>query len=141
MLAVTTSFAIPDFNSCSVTATPPLDRPRTTLTSVFTGPGVRAANPAIRRVPHSTTLLRRAFRATHRASVVAEGVALNISIRDVTLLGHAAFGVTGCLAALWVFVEALNAKPGNAVRIRAAALMTAVSMAAAWICGGYWYVH
>jgi len=66
---------------------------------------------------------------------------LNISIRDVTLLGHAAFGVTGCLAALWVFVEALNAKPGNAVRIRAAALMTAVSMAAAWICGGYWYVH
>src|SRR5208283_828910 len=73
MLAVTTSFAIPDFNSCSVTATPPLDRPRTTLTSVFTGPGVRAANPAIRRVPHSTTLLRRAFRATHRASVVAEG--------------------------------------------------------------------
>ena len=37
--------------------------------------------------------------------------------------------------------EALNAQPGNAGRIRAAALVTALSMAAAWICGGYWYVH
>jgi hypothetical protein len=66
---------------------------------------------------------------------------LNISTSDVILLAHAAFGVTGCLAALWVFVEALNAQSGNAARIRAAALMTALSMAAAWICGGYWYVH
>jgi hypothetical protein len=47
----------------------------------------------------------------------------------------------GCLAALWVFLEALNAQPGNAGRTRAAALVTAVSMAAAWICGGYWYIH
>ena len=66
---------------------------------------------------------------------------MNISTSDVILLAHAAFGVTGCLAALWVFVEALNAQSGNAARIRAAALMTALSMAAAWICGGYWYVH
>lgn len=66
---------------------------------------------------------------------------MNISASDIILLAHAAFGVTGCLAALWVFVEALHAQPGNAARIRAAALLTAVSMAAAWICGGYWYVH
>jgi len=66
---------------------------------------------------------------------------MNISASDVILLAHAGFGVTGCLAALWVFLEALNAQPGNAGRIRAAALVTAVSMAAAWICGGYWYVH
>jgi hypothetical protein len=64
-----------------------------------------------------------------------------ISSSDIILLAHAAFGVTGCLAGLWVFVEALNARPGNAVRIRAAALLTAVSISAAWICGGYWYVH
>ncbi len=66
---------------------------------------------------------------------------MNISTSDVVLLAHAGFGVTGCLAALWVFLEALNAQPGNAARIRTAALVTAFSMAAAWICGGYWYVH
>jgi len=66
---------------------------------------------------------------------------MNVSTSDAILLAHAGFGVTGCLAALWVFLEALNAQPGNAARARAAALVTAVSMAAAWICGGYWYVH
>jgi hypothetical protein len=66
---------------------------------------------------------------------------LNISSSDVILLAHASFGVTGCIAALWVFVEALNARPANAVRIQTAALVTAACMAAAWICGGYWYVH
>jgi hypothetical protein len=66
---------------------------------------------------------------------------LPISTSDIILLAHAGLGVTGCLAALWVFVEALNAQPGNAARMRTAALVTAVSMAGAWICGGYWYVH
>jgi hypothetical protein len=66
---------------------------------------------------------------------------LNISSSDVILLAHAAFGVTGCLAALWVFVEALNAQPSNAARIQTGALLTAVCIAGAWICGGYWYVH
>jgi hypothetical protein len=44
---------------------------------------------------------------------------------DVILLAHATFGVAGCLAALWVFVETLNAKPENAGRIRAASFLTA----------------
>ena len=66
---------------------------------------------------------------------------MNISSSDVILLSHAAFGVTGCMAAVWVFVEALNARPENASRIRTAALVAAVCIAAAWICGGYWYVH
>jgi hypothetical protein len=66
---------------------------------------------------------------------------MNISASDIILLAHAGFGVSGCLAAVWVFVETLNAQPGNAGRIRQAALLTAVLMAAAWICGGYWYVH
>lgn len=66
---------------------------------------------------------------------------MNISSSDVILLSHAAFGVTGCMAAVWVFVEALNARPENASRIRTAALVAAVCIAAAWICGGYWYLH
>jgi hypothetical protein len=57
------------------------------------------------------------------------------------LLAHATFGVLGCLAALWVFAEALGARPENVGRIRAAAALTAVSMVAAWICGGYFYLH
>jgi hypothetical protein len=60
---------------------------------------------------------------------------------DILLLAHAAFGVTGCLAAFWAFIEALNAQPGNASRIKTAAWITAFCMAASWICGGYWYVH
>jgi hypothetical protein len=66
---------------------------------------------------------------------------LNISSSDVILLAHATFGVTGCLAALWVFVEALNAGATNRGRIQAAALLTAVAIAAAGICGGFWYVQ
>jgi hypothetical protein len=66
---------------------------------------------------------------------------MNISSSDVILLAHAAFGITGAMAALWVLVETLNARPGNVSRIRIAALVTAVSIAAAWICGGYFYIH
>jgi hypothetical protein len=66
---------------------------------------------------------------------------LPISSSDVILLSHAFFGVMGCLAALWVFVEALNARRENAVRIQRAALAVALCMIAAWICGGYWYLH
>ena len=64
-----------------------------------------------------------------------------ISISDVLLLAHAALGATGCLAALWVFVEVLNARPGSASRIQIAAWVAAGCMIAAWICGGYWYLH
>ncbi len=66
---------------------------------------------------------------------------MNISVSDVILLAHAGFGVMGCLAAVWVFVEALNARPENAARIQMAALAAAAFMAGAWICGGYWYLH
>ena len=66
---------------------------------------------------------------------------LNITASDIILLAHAAFGITGIIAALWVFVEALNARPENAGRVRAGALMTTLFIAGAWICGGYWYVQ
>lgn len=64
-----------------------------------------------------------------------------ITTSDLVLMAHAGFGVTGCIAAVWVTVDTLNARPRNAGRIRLAALLVAACMAAAWICGGYWYVH
>jgi hypothetical protein len=60
---------------------------------------------------------------------------------ELILLTHAASGVLGCMAALWVFIEALNGRKENAARIRTAALMTAIFISAAWLLGGYWYVH
>jgi hypothetical protein len=66
---------------------------------------------------------------------------MNVSASDILLLMHASFGVTGCLAALWVFVDTLHAVPASAGRIRFAALATTLCIAAAWICGGYWYIH
>ena len=57
------------------------------------------------------------------------------------ILGHAVCGVLAGLAALWVFVDALNARPESMRRMRAAAWVAAIGMAGAWILGGYWYVH
>lgn len=66
---------------------------------------------------------------------------MNITNSDIILLAHATFGVLGCLAAMWVFVETLNAQPGNTARTQKAAIVAALAMAAAWVFGGYWYVH
>ncbi len=66
---------------------------------------------------------------------------MNITGNDAMLLAHATLGVLGSLAALWVFVETLNAGEENGSRIRAAALGVTVCMVAAWIVGGYWYLH
>jgi uncharacterized membrane protein YwaF len=66
---------------------------------------------------------------------------VNVTANDAILLAHATFGVLGTLSALWVFVETLNARDQNLQRIRTAALAVAVFMTAAWICGGYWYLH
>jgi hypothetical protein len=66
---------------------------------------------------------------------------MNITNSDLIVLTHAAFGVLGSFMALWVFVEALNARRENAGRTRIAAMAVAFCMSAAWILGGYWYVH
>jgi hypothetical protein len=66
---------------------------------------------------------------------------MDISSRDVILLGHAAFGSLAGMAALWVFVETLSARPENAGRTYKAALVAAIAMGMAWMLGGYWYVH
>src|SRR5580704_6345711 len=66
---------------------------------------------------------------------------MSITSSDTILLAHATFGVLGTLSAVWVFVEALNAREQNAQRIRRAAFAVAICMGVAWILGGYWYVH
>ena len=66
---------------------------------------------------------------------------MNITSSDIILLAHASFGVLGSMAALWVFLEALNARAESGGRMRMAALASAIAMGAAWILGGYWYVH
>jgi len=65
---------------------------------------------------------------------------VRVTLSDVILLGHAAFGILGTLSALWVFVEALNAREENASRIRRGAMAVTISMCAACLLGGYWYV-
>jgi hypothetical protein len=66
---------------------------------------------------------------------------MNITTSDVILLAHSTFGVLGVLSALWVFVETLNAREGNANRIRTASFLAALAMSVTWILGGYWYIH
>src|SRR5665213_2118431 len=66
---------------------------------------------------------------------------MKITVSDVVLLAHAACGVMGILAAVGVFVDALNARAENGRRIRTLAIVTAVCMTVTWIVGGYWYVH
>jgi len=66
---------------------------------------------------------------------------MNVTASDAILLAHATFGALGILSALWVFVEALNSREGNAARIRTGAAGVAGSMMLAYILGGYWYLH
>ena len=66
---------------------------------------------------------------------------MHITASDVVLLAHAAFGIAGILAAVVVFVDALNARADNARRIRTVSAIVAVCMTAAWLAGGYWYLH
>ncbi len=65
---------------------------------------------------------------------------MKLTMSDVILLGHAACGILGTLAGLWVFVEALNAREENARRIRGGAAAVAICMCAACVLGGYWYL-
>lgn len=66
---------------------------------------------------------------------------MNVTANDAILLAHATFGVLGTISAVWVFVETLNVREQNLPRIRTAALAVAIFMMAAWILGGYWYLH
>ncbi|VAW10043.1 hypothetical protein MNBD_ALPHA09-1501 [hydrothermal vent metagenome] len=60
--------------------------------------------------------------------------------KEMILMLHPTFGVLAIITAVWVFVETLNVNEGNIVRLRNAAMATAVLMWLAYIVGGYWYV-
>jgi hypothetical protein len=59
---------------------------------------------------------------------------------DLILLAHPTFGALGILAAVWVFVEVLNARSSNQARIQVASLAAAGFIWASYLVGGYWYV-
>lgn len=59
---------------------------------------------------------------------------------QIWLLIHPTFGVLGMASALWVFVEALNAREENAARMRMAAILSAVFVWSAYLTAGYFYV-
>jgi hypothetical protein len=72
-------------------------------------------------------------------------------MREFLLMIHPTTGVLAILAALWVFVEALNSSPvrspasngasaQNRARLLWSSFLTAVLMIATLIAGGYWYV-
>jgi len=64
-----------------------------------------------------------------------------MSESDLILFAHPTLGVIGIIAAVWVFVEALNASDRNAWRIRLLSLAVALSICGAGLLGGYWFVH
>ncbi|HEX3624315.1 MAG TPA: hypothetical protein VH280_02710 [Verrucomicrobiae bacterium] len=59
---------------------------------------------------------------------------------EILLMAHVLFGVACILAALWVFVDVLNASESNQGRIRWVSCLAAVCMWIAFVIGGYWYV-
>jgi hypothetical protein len=60
--------------------------------------------------------------------------------KDFELLLHPTFGVIGMIAAVWVFVEALNASQDNAARLRTAAKWSTAMIWLSCISAGYFYV-
>ncbi len=61
-------------------------------------------------------------------------------LSDAVLMMHVGFGMLCIVAALWVFVDTLNAGEGNRARIGKISLAAAVFMWLAYLIGGYWYV-
>ena len=61
-------------------------------------------------------------------------------MENILLLIHPATGVLAMLAAIWVFVDALNATEGSGSRIRNVSLLCAGLMWLTYITAGYWYV-
>jgi len=61
-------------------------------------------------------------------------------MKDVLLFLHPTFGVLGLLAAVWVFVEALNASDANRRRLWLASLAVAACFVLTWVLGGWYYV-
>ncbi len=61
-------------------------------------------------------------------------------MNEILLMAHVMFGVGCILSTVWVFVDALNAREANLMRIRRMSVAAAVFMWCAFLAGGYWYV-
>lgn len=66
-------------------------------------------------------------------------------LRQLVMMVHAMTGALALLAALWVFVDTLNAYGngngnGNRRRLRRAAVALAAAMWLTYLVGGHWYV-
>jgi uncharacterized membrane protein YwaF len=61
-------------------------------------------------------------------------------MNEIILLVHVLFGLGCAVAAIWLFVDVLNASEGSLRRIRAISWGAAALMWLAFIVGGYWYV-
>jgi hypothetical protein len=62
-----------------------------------------------------------------------------MAFKDILLFLHPTFGVLGMLAAVWVFVEALNATNANQQRIWLSSLATAGLFVLTWFFAGWFY--
>lgn len=62
------------------------------------------------------------------------------AMKEFILLAHVTFGVACLLCAVWVFVDALNARPENLARLKWVSRAAALFMWLAFVLGGYWYV-
>lgn len=59
---------------------------------------------------------------------------------EVILMAHVLFGMLCIIAAVWLFVDVLNANEGNQGRIKTMSIAVAVFMWLAYLVGGYWYL-
>ena len=59
---------------------------------------------------------------------------------QIILMMHPTFGVLALIAAVWVFVDTLNASSSNNERVRSVSKLVAVLMWLTYVVGGYWYV-
>lgn len=61
-------------------------------------------------------------------------------MNEIILMLHVVFGVACMVAAVWLFVDVLNAHAGNLARIRRLSWGAALAMWTAFLVGGYFYV-
>jgi hypothetical protein len=59
---------------------------------------------------------------------------------QLILMSHVLFGIACIVAAVWMFVDVLNANEGNLRRIRIMSWTAAAVMWLAFIIAGFWYV-
>ncbi len=61
-------------------------------------------------------------------------------MKETLQLLHPALGMLGVIAAIWVFVETINATSNNQNRIQIASIVVAVFIFSTWMASGYLYV-